>query len=181
MFDVLSKAELLALLRAARDKSARDWLMIVVTYTHGLRVSETLALTGENIVGDYIDVQRLKGSDRTKQPLLDNPDPLLDERAAVLELVRNQARNQKLFPMSRWTFNRRMEAFAIAAGVPLHKAHAHALKHSCGTQTIDTAGIHRTQAWLGHKSMGSTGVYLNPTAESVAAAVHRAMKKPDGD
>lgn len=155
--------------------------MILVTYTHGLRVSETLALTGENIVGDYIDVRRLKGSRRTKQPLFDNPDPLLDERAAVLELVANQPRNQKLFPLSRWTFDRRMREFAKAAGVDIHKAHAHALKHACAMQLIDTAGIHRTQAWLGHESIASTGRYLNPSADEVAEAARTAMKKPAGD
>lgn len=47
-------------------------------------------------------------------------------------------------------------------GLPKAKAHPHAFKHPCALQLIDSAGIHRTQAWLGHKSMASTGAYLKP-------------------
>ena len=44
-----SKAELLAILSAARSKRERDWLMFLVAYTHALRASELLKLKADNI------------------------------------------------------------------------------------------------------------------------------------
>jgi len=173
--DAYSRDEILALLRAARQVDERDWLMILVTFLHGLRVSETLGLKRDSVQGDILIVGRLKGSIRTKQPLLNHPDPLLSERQAMFELARKSNRNQKLFPMSRKTFWRRMQEYAAAAGLPKAKAHPHALKHSIAMQLIDSAGIHRTQAWLGHKSMSSTGAYLKPANEDVFAAARKAL------
>jgi len=155
--------------------------MILVAYTHGLRASEVLELTPAQLDGEFLLVERLKGSERTTQPIFDNPEPLLSERQALIDLVRRTPGNQKLFPVSRKTFWRRMQRYGRAAGLPAHKLHPHALKHSCARQLIDSAGIHRTQAWLGHKSMASTGKYLKASDEEVAAAARRALGGVDSD
>jgi site-specific recombinase XerD len=68
-----------------------------------------------------------------------------------------------------------MQTYAKLAGVDTAVAHPHALKHSCGHQLIDSAGIHRTQAWLGHKSMASTGAYLKPADKDAAEAARKAL------
>jgi integrase len=65
----LTRNELDALLRIAARYSEHHALMFIVTFNHGLRVSETLALTGENVMNGYLVVQRLKGSKKTSQPL----------------------------------------------------------------------------------------------------------------
>jgi integrase len=50
------KAQILALLAAARRKRERDWLMILLAYQHGLRASEVIALTPSNFFDGKITV-----------------------------------------------------------------------------------------------------------------------------
>ncbi len=45
----LNRTELDALLAVARQHSEQDYLMLLVTFSHGLRVSETLSLTRANL------------------------------------------------------------------------------------------------------------------------------------
>jgi integrase len=58
----LIRSQLVALLKVARKYSERDYLAILVGFTHGLRVSEILGLTTKQIVDGYIVVQRLKAA-----------------------------------------------------------------------------------------------------------------------
>lgn len=162
-------------LAAARAKSHADWLMFLVSFHHGLRVSEVIHLTGNNVRGAYLDVQRLKGSERTVQPLVRHENPLLDEAGAVIELCRQRARNQRLFPISRATAWRRAQAYGKLAGIDPTKAHPHALKHSIATQTIEKAGINAVQKRLGHKSGSSTLMYMKLTDDEAARAVEGAL------
>ena len=61
----LEKDQLLGLLAEAQKANREHWLMFLVGYWHGLRVSEILALTPAMIADGYLTVQRLKGSMRT--------------------------------------------------------------------------------------------------------------------
>jgi hypothetical protein len=45
----LKDSELLNLLALAKQTRERDWVMVLVTYWHGLRASETLRLQGERL------------------------------------------------------------------------------------------------------------------------------------
>ena len=38
----------------------------------------------------------------------------------------------RFFPMSRWTVARRLIEIGVKAGIPRHKLHPHALKHTTG-------------------------------------------------
>jgi site-specific recombinase XerD len=52
----LSRDQMDSLLKAARQHSERDWLMILVAYNHGLRASEVCSLTSANICDGFITV-----------------------------------------------------------------------------------------------------------------------------
>ena len=173
--EALSKPELLALLAAARQESERDWLMILVGYWHGLRVSEIIGIKGSSIRDGYLAVDRLKGSMRTNQALVEHPEPLLSERQPLIEFSRKTYPNQPLFKVSRQHFWRLMRHYGKLAGIPEHKAHPHVLKHSIAMQMIDKAGIHKTRQRLGHKSIASTGAYLIETDANVDLAVVAAV------
>ena len=103
MIKSLTKLELTGLLEQARLVSERDWLMLVTTFNHGLRASETIHLDASNIQGDYLVVQRKKGSEKTTQPLMDN------ERAALQALATVPG---KFFPISKRTFRGGCERMA---------------------------------------------------------------------
>src|ERR1035438_10140203 len=67
----LSPEEVLAVLKAARERAIRDWAMILLAYRHGLRASEVcgLKLADIDLKSGSISIRRLKGSMQTVQPL----------------------------------------------------------------------------------------------------------------
>lgn len=156
----LSKEQLHAVLSHAKASRDRDWLMILVGYWHGLRASEVVAITAGSIVDGHLTVARLKGSNKTVQPLVASGDPLLDEAHGLFEYALGMHTNQKLFPISRVQFYRLFHRYAMAAGISKRNAHPHILKHSIAMQSIGNAGIENVRQYLGHKSLSSTGAYL---------------------
>jgi integrase len=150
----LSKAQLTAVLQVAKAHSSLDHLMMLVSYWHGLRASEVLALTSENIRDGFLTVQRLKGSMKTCQPLVRSQDPLFDE--TPLETMTG-----RLFSMSRITFWRRWQEYGGLAGLPAHLCHCHVAKHTCAKLALKGGiRIDDLKQYMGHKSLASTGAYL---------------------
>jgi len=159
----LSKEQLDSLIATAAKHSPIDALMFLVTYNHGLRSSETLALDKTNIIDDHLVVQRLKGSERTDQPL----QPM--ERDGLLKLAAE--REGKFFPMSRMTFWRKIQAYGAEAGIPANLLHAHVLKHTCGRLSYKGGmGIPEIQAWMGHVVGSNTLRYMQASEQEAAAA-----------
>lgn len=79
----LTEEELLRVLAIARSRRMRDWVLLLVTYRHGLRASEALNIRRRDLDGDFLRVYRGKGSEETEQPLQGHENPLLDEVTAV--------------------------------------------------------------------------------------------------
>jgi len=154
--------QMLKLLAEARKHSERDWLLICVTFVHALRASEAVGLKAENIVGTKLVVKRLKKSRPVEDELLEHKNPLLNERQALLNLVRNTRGNQRLFPISARTFQRRMHTYGEAAGLPELYCHPHTLKHSVLTYLAQTMDVEQLQDRSGHVELGSLGIYLHP-------------------
>src|SRR5437773_11129190 len=89
----LTPEQLLAVLKAARQRSARDWAMILIAYRHGLRASEVcdLKLADVNLKDRQISIRRLKGSLPTVQPIeRHRGQPLLDELRALTSWLRER-------------------------------------------------------------------------------------------
>jgi len=162
--------ELKKLLSAARQKSERDWLLILVSFWHGLRASEAVTLRACDVRDGYITVARVKGSLRTVQQLMEHADDLLDEKAGLTPWIAGKPANARLFPITRQHFGRIMHTHSTTAGIPAHKSNPHVLKHSCAHYVI-RAGIQVAQQHLGHKSLSSTGAYLRITDATASAAV----------
>lgn len=165
--------------------------MYLVAYWHGLRAKEVVGgyilnrrkervlcsgIMPSSIANGFLTVQRLKGSDKTVQPLVSDANPLLDERRALETLAGNTPSVSPLFPFSRVHYFRLFRKYAKRAGLPAHKWHPHSLKHSIAMHTIHSAGIENVRKYLGHKSIASTGEYLKVTDEDASAAIARAMR-----
>ena len=166
----LSTDELKKLLVAARQKCERDWLLILVSFWHGLRASEAVTLRVCDLRDGYITVARLKGSLRTVQQLMEHANDLLNEKAGLMAWIAGKPANSRLFPITRQHFGRIMRTHCATAGIPSHKSNPHVLKHSCAHYVI-RAGIQVAQQHLGHKSLSSTGAYLRITDATASAAV----------
>jgi integrase/recombinase XerD len=176
--EYFTQDELLRLLAAAKAVRERDWLMILVAFWHGLRASEVTGLTPDNVRDGRLRVKRLKGRKKpitTTHPLVRHPEPLLDERDALIDFAAKSTPRRPIFGVRRKQFYNLVRKYGAIAGLPRDKCHPHALKHSIATQTIDAVGIHRMQRYLGHKSISSTGIYLNVTDQQASDAVADAL------
>src|SRR5690348_6110060 len=82
----MDSKELLAVLKAARERSVRDWAILLVGYRHALRATElsNLRLADVDLKTGMIHIRRAKGSLETMQPIERLAgQPLLDEPKAL--------------------------------------------------------------------------------------------------
>jgi site-specific recombinase XerD len=183
----LAPDELLAVLKAARSRSVRDWAMILLAYRHGMRASEVcgLKLADTDLKSESVSIRRLKGSLHTVQPLYRHKgQPLLDEVSALRTWLR--ARNgdgsdflftsQKGGRLHRSQFFRLFQACSEAAGLPPEKRHPHALKHSLASHLVaGNVNLALVKQCLGHKAIGSTMKYVAVSDRQATQAAQVAM------
>jgi site-specific recombinase XerD len=183
----LNPPELLAVFHAARQQSARSWAMVLLTYTHGLRASETcgLKLTDVDIKAGSISVRRRKGSLHTVQQLMPHRgEPLLDEFAALRAWLKERPsdggdalfQSQKGGHLTPVQFYRIFRAISQAAGLPQGKQHPHCLKHSLATHLIgQNVNVAKVQQFLGHRAISSTMKYVSVSDTDASKAAHTAL------
>lgn len=156
----LSKAQLLMLLAAARAHRERDWLLILVCFWHGLRASELISFQKDAVADGYLIILRPDGSERLRHMLVEHPEPLLDENAALEEFVRLSDPEVPVCHVCRRRVDQLMKYYCSLVGIPAELAHTHTLRHTVARLSIESAGIEHARRWLGHKSMGSIYEYL---------------------
>jgi type 1 fimbriae regulatory protein FimB/type 1 fimbriae regulatory protein FimE len=130
----LTEAEVAKLLGALRGNrhGQRDWLIGLLIYRHGLRVSEACDLRWDDIdlAARTINIRRLKGS-RDSTHYLER-----DELAGLRRLPRSSAYvfvNERDDPFRREGIARMIQRAGTAANIPF-PIHAHMLRHACGEQ-----------------------------------------------
>jgi site-specific recombinase XerD len=163
-------AKLLAALKGNRH-GHRDWLIGLLIYRHGLRVSEACDLRWDDIdlTKRTIIVRRLKGSTDSVHYLE------RDEVNGLRLLQRQQAAdgikqtyifvNERGTPFGRAGIGRMIERAGEAAGLPF-PVHVHMIRHSTGyalaAKGMDTR---RLQHFLGHASITNTVRYTAMSPE----------------
>jgi integrase len=183
----LEPGEVLATLRAAKAKGAREWAMVLVAYKHGMRASEVcnLRLDDVDLKNGNIVVKRLKGSLRTTQAVTEHRgEPLLNEHRAIREWLRERQpdgsdflfTSQKGGQIHRSQFFRLFRGLAAEAGLPPEKCHPHALKHSLASHLIAAnVNLALVRQQLGHKSIGSTMRYVSTSDQQASKATTCAL------
>ena len=162
--------KLLAALRRNRH-GERDWLIGLLIYRHGLRVSEACDLRWDDIdlTKRTIIVRRLKGSTDSSHYLE------RDEHKALGDLWRSCAKrtvksdyvfvNERGQPFGRMGIGRMIERAGEVAELPF-PVHVHMLRHSTGyalaARGMDTR---RLQHFLGHASITNTVRYTAMSPE----------------
>lgn len=166
--DYLTEEEVNQLIDAARNdgrQGKRNALMLLMTYRHGLRSTELVGLTWDQIDfrSGHILVWRAKNGEPSKQPL--NGDELRQLRALSRErkssfVFTSEQGDAMTTANVRMLFKRLRELVSFDV-----QPHAHALRHACGhhlaDQGIDTR---RIQDYLGHKNIQNTERYTKLSA-----------------
>src|SRR5258707_4294209 len=170
----LTRPELLAVLKSARNNSARDHALLLLCYAHGLRASECgrLLLSDISTKDWTVRVKRAKGSLETLQILSPNSERLLDERRVLIEWLAIRPSSPFLFPsrnksgcLSRVQVYRLFRSYCGLAGVSAGKRGIHARKHTLGERMGDCgADIKEMRLARGPPSITSTQVYFDVTA-----------------
>ena len=175
-----TRQELHALLREAKACSERDWLGILVCYWHAMRVSELIALQASDVCDGHIIVTRGKGSERVTYPLMEDADPLFDEKSALEAFCLHKTQNTLLFPVTRQAVGLWLKKYGERAGIDRRKCHPHSLKHSIARHFLaaNNNNLPQVQRYLGHKTLGSTGVYLQVTQDEACAAAVAGLTTP---
>ena len=170
--DFLTEVEMKQFLAAARGSrhGVRDYAMMLMTYRHGLRVSELvdLRLEDADLKSGRLHVRRKKGSLSTHQPI--QGDELRALRAWLRARgLRSDAGSAYLFlsergPMTRQAVNYLVAQIGKRAGL-LFYVHPHMLRHSTGyylaNRNYDTKLV---QEYMGHKNIAHTVKYTRPAA-----------------
>jgi integrase len=138
----------------------RDATMILIAYTHGLRVTELVRLRWDqvNLKDATIYCKRLKGSVSGTHPL---------RRVEVVALKKLGGDQRGLVfkselgtGVSASSFRKIVARAANLAKIGVDLVHPHMLRHGCGYKLTneghDTRAI---QAWLGHANIANTVTY----------------------
>jgi type 1 fimbriae regulatory protein FimB/type 1 fimbriae regulatory protein FimE len=165
----LTEAEMDKLLMALKRNrhGHRDWLIGLLIYRHGLRVSEACDLRWDDIdlAKRTIVVRRLKGSTDSSHYLE------RDELTGLKRFQRESIKSTYVFvnergqPFGRMGIARMIERAGEAAKLPF-PVHVHMLRHSTGyalaNKGMDTR---RLQHFLGHASITNTTRYTAMSPE----------------
>jgi site-specific recombinase XerD len=157
----LSKDQVRKVVDAAKNDRVR--LFLTVIYEHGLRVSEGLALTPSSLQRGYLVLKPKKDGEPAVERMRSETAELWGKITATL------LPGTRIFPFCRqWASDLFQEA-AARAGVELApKQGIHTLRHSIAHHLLDSgASLPVVQKSLRHRSLGSTGVYLQPDASDV--------------
>jgi site-specific recombinase XerD len=170
----LNARQVLAVLEAARDNSARDWAMLLLTFRHALRSREVrqLKLADINLTDGTIRIARAKGSISGVQTLeAHKGEPTMDEYVALRAWMKQRVEDGSkiLFPsqkggaMTRMQLLRLFKLYASTAGIADDLAHPHVLRHSlCSIMAEQHSDIYVDRANVTNQFLDAVAQFNGP-------------------
>ena len=158
-----------SIIKEAKKASTRDYALLMISYYHGLRISEVskLQITDYDEQTQRIRIRRAKGG-------LGHVYKVAEECALALKkwLIIRGKQEGPLFPsrrsimaedclgVSKRQLDTIFKEYAQAAGIPEELQHFHTLRHGIAVRMVDKdIPLRQIQDWLGHRSIQSTEVY----------------------
>ncbi len=173
----LSEEQVEALLNAPDPNDPlelRDKAMLELLYATGLRVTELISLTMENISLRQGVVRVVgKGGKERLVPMGENAIEWIETFIAQgrLHLLGDNT-SDVVFPskraqqMTRQTFWHRIKYYAVIAGIDVEKLSPHVLRHAFATHLLNYgADLRVVQMLLGHSDLSTTQIYTHVATE----------------
>ena len=159
--------------RAAVGK--RDYAILLLLVTYGLRAREVAALTLDDIdwERERLLVPERKADHRTAYPLshvvgealleyLKNARPATEHREVFLRVLAPRV------PLGWNVISDRATHYLRKAGIDVRRAGSHTLRHTCVQRLIDAEFPLKTIGdYVGHRSPSSTAIYTKVAIESL--------------
>ena len=148
----------------------------------GCRISEALALTAKSVdlSAKVIVIESLKKRKAGVHRQVPVPPELLNTMDMVHGIREIQRRgrarlNERLWPWSRMTAWRKMQALIKAAGIPDGPhASSKGLRHGFGVTAVSKGiALDMVQKWLGHSQLTTTAIYANAVGEEEQSIASR--------
>lgn len=182
--DVLNIEEIIRLIEApdtSEKFGVRDRAMLEFAYAAGVRVSELISVTMQNVLFDESLVRITgKGSKERIVPIGEiAKEKVLDYISQLrTALAEKKASKDVLFlnrfgrPLTRMGFWKILRKYVILAGITKHTS-PHTLRHSFATHLLEGgADIRVVQELLGHSNIATTEIYTHIDREYIKE-VHR--------
>lgn len=185
----LDMVQVTNIMRAAYKRSRRDHLILLLSFQHGLRVSEVANLQLADVADGILHVQRVKKSLETTQPLMPSPNVLFNEPLALQAWLEERPQvGEALFPSRKGgmaldpdSVSRLATQYMELAHVPADLAHHHSLKHALASMLIRSGvDLAYVKQALGHRSISSTILYTHITDSEATAKATEAIQKSLG-
>lgn len=154
--DYLEREQIDELLDAAKTCSQRDYLLLRFMWRTGVRVSEVINVTPNDIEfkNSVVNIRKAKGG-RQRRVLLD------EETLKMLSdyiLALNIPEDRPVFPITRAQVFNLVKKYGSMIGVNIHP---HTLRHSFAIFLVRSGmDLRRLQLLLGHSSLSITQIYL---------------------
>lgn len=173
----LSEAQVEALLKAPDPKiplELRDKAMLELLYATGLRVTELVSLTMENISLRQGVVRVIgKGGKERLVPMGENAIEWIETFLAQgRSHLLGEHTSDVVFPskraqqMTRQTFWHRIKYYAVIAEIDAEKLSPHVLRHAFATHLLNYgADLRVVQMLLGHSDLSTTQIYTHVATE----------------
>jgi integrase/recombinase XerD len=151
--------------RTARGQ--RDYAILLLLVTYGLRAHEVAKLTLDDIdwKRERLQIPERKAGHWTAYPLA---NVVAEALIAYLRSGRPQTQDRHVFfrvlaprtPISNGAISATVALYLCKAGVQVHRAGAHTLRHTCVQRLIDAEFPLKTIGdYVGHRSPQSTEIY----------------------
>ena len=153
----------------------RDYAILLLLVTYGLRSREVAALTLDDLdwKRDCIHVGSRKAGHSTAYPLtptvgeaildyLRQGRPVTNERAVFMAV------HAPYIPMSRHAVSSQAKRYIRRAGINVHRPGSHTLRHTCVQRLVDSGFSLKTIGdFVGHRTPDATKIYAKVNIEAL--------------
>jgi site-specific recombinase XerD len=154
--DYLEKEQVDELLKVVKTCSERDYLLLDFMWRSGVRVSEVINVTPDDIEykNNVVNIRKAKGGRQRRVLIGDKTLKMLSDYTAI----QNIPDNQPIFPIRREQVFKLVKKYGKMIGVNIHP---HTLRHSFAIHLVRSGmDLRRLQMLLGHSSLSITQIYL---------------------